>query len=116
MALVPLMGQPSTREVPGGKLPLDGNFLRLLHGEVEERGGFRGFRGIDDICCTIEKDQCQCKGGDPVVVEAAEKSGEGGSDGALNRKVHCKSRGQPCLMAKMRNSWQEAVLPFSTAA
>ena len=83
MALVPLLGQPSTREVPGGKLPSEGDFHRLLHGEVEQRGGFRGFRGISDLCCTIEKDKCQCEGGDPVVVEAGEEVGEGGSDGAL---------------------------------
>ena len=55
------------------------------------------------------------EGTHPVVVEAAEEGGEGGSDGALNRKVHCKSRGQPCLMAKMKKSWQEAALPLKSS-
>ena len=45
VALVPLLGKPATRYLPGGKLPSDGDFLELLHGKVEARGGFVGFRG-----------------------------------------------------------------------
>ena len=67
MALVPLLGKPATRDIPGGKLPSEGDFLQLLHGEVEDRGGFRGFRGIGDLCCTIRKDKCQCDGGEERV-------------------------------------------------
>ena len=84
MALVPLLGKPATRDIPGGKLPSEGDFLQLLHGEVEDRGGFRGFRGIGDLCCTIRKDKCQCDGGENVGLEAGGEGGEGGSGGEEN--------------------------------
>ena len=72
MALVSLLGKPATRYIPEGKLPCEGDFLLLLHGVVEARGGFRGFRGISDLCCTIDK--CQCDGGGNV---GEEGGGEG---------------------------------------
>ena len=115
MALVPLPGKPATRDIPGGKLPSEGDFLQLLHGEVEDRGGFRGFRGIGDLCCTIRKDRCQCDGGEDVGLEAGGEGVEGGSGGAQERKMHCKARGEPCLMAKMKKGWQEAALPVKSS-
>ena len=55
MALVPLLGKPA--DIPKGKLPSEGDFLLLLHGEVEARSGFRSFRGIIDLCCRVTSDK-----------------------------------------------------------
>ena len=54
MALVPLLGKPGTRDIPGGKLPSEGDFLQLLHGEIEARGGNVGSRAVKDLCCKIK--------------------------------------------------------------
>ena len=29
--------------------------------------------------------------------------------------MHCKARGEPCLMAKMKKGWQEAALPVKSS-
>ena len=46
MELVPLLGKPATTDIPGGKLPSEGDFLQLLHGFVEAGGGFLGLEEI----------------------------------------------------------------------
>ena len=54
MALVPLLGKPGTREIPVGKLPLEGDFLQLIHGKVEAKGGTASSRGLKDPCCKVK--------------------------------------------------------------
>ena len=119
MALVPLLGKPATRDIPEGKLPSEGDFLLLLHGEVEARGGFRGFRGISDLCCKVKSDKCQCDGGENVGEEGGgEGEGEGreAEQGRSAEKMHCKARGQPCLMAIIQKGWKEAALPVKSSS
>ena len=91
MALVPLLDMPATRDIPGGKLPSEGDFLQLLRGKVEESGCFRVFRGIGDLCCTIRKDKCQCDGGEDVGLEAGGEVEEGGSGGPRRGKDTVRS-------------------------
>ena len=124
MALMPLLGKPATRDIPEGKLPSEGDFLLLLHGEVEARGGFRGFRGISDLCCTVKSDKCQCEGDDNVGEEGGgegegEEGGGGGREAEQGRsaeKKHCKARGQPCLIAIIQKGWKEAALPVKSSS
>ena len=106
MALVPLLGKPGTREIPVGKLPSEGDFLQLLHGEIEARGGTVSSREVKDLCCRIKEEKCQNKGGEGTEVESGEALGMD--------EVHCLARGQPCLMGKMKKGWREAALPMKS--
>ena len=49
--LLPLLGKPGTWDIPVGKLPSEGDFLQLLHGEIEARGGTVSSREVKDLCC-----------------------------------------------------------------
>ena len=55
---MPLLGKPGTREIHVGKLPSEGDFLQLLHGEIEARGGTVSSREVKDLCCRIKEDKC----------------------------------------------------------
>ena len=91
--LLPLLGKPGTWDIPVGKLPSEGDFLQLLHGEIEARGGTVSSREVKDLCCGIKEDKCQCEGGKGTEVESGEALGMD--------KVHCLARGQPCLIPKI---------------
>ena len=50
--------------------------------------------------------------------EGEEGGGEGreAEQGRSAEKMHCKARGQPCLMAIIQKGWKEAALPVKSSS
>ena len=83
--LVPIFECVSITRAPEGKLPSEADLILLIYNFTPQERKV----GITKMCCPIRTKQSICS------------SEEG-----------CKSRGDPCLMLKLKERWSEAEMPL----
>ena len=87
-ASVPLLMKPSITNAPAKKLPSEEDFLLMLYNESSMG---RGFRGVESVCCKLVQLDASCEM-------------EGG----------CVEGGVPCLLSKMKITWNVAAIPLKS--
>ena len=92
---VPFLGVEPLDRAPEGSLPSQFDLICMIWGHVRD---FRGFQGLKNhkvegklVCCTISRET---------------RRGRCGEEGG------CLERDQPCLLAKVKERWEEARFPI----
>ena len=92
---VPFLGVEPLDRAPVGSLPSQYDLVCMMWGHVTDFKGFQGFRNHkiegELVCCSISRET---------------ERGRCGEEGG------CLGRGLPCLLAKLKERWEEAGLPI----
>ena len=98
--MIPHLGVSGLAAVPPRKLASEHDVLRLLF--HQQHYNLTGFQGVPSICCKVDSKtkRTRCKEvSDPTIPWCETRAG-------------CIQSGNPCLIAKVKKSWEEAHLPI----